>query len=76
MQNAVYAAIDRHRIERGVSMTKFAREIGVAYDTAWNTLKRGTVPHDYNRVKFERYYLAHEAEISALMKAEPAEVAP
>lgn len=67
--NPFYIAIDRHRATvRRISIRKFADEIGVPYDVAWNTLKRGTKPADYNRQPFLDYYLAHEAEVAALIE--------
>jgi hypothetical protein len=66
--NQLYKAIDRHRIQRGLSVAKFAVEIGVPYFVAYKTLKQLTVPADYNRKPFLDYYLAHEAEICALLE--------
>ena len=74
MTSAVYAAINRHRVEAGLSMSAFARLIGVTFDTAFNTLTgRSHSPHDYNAEKFRRYYLAHEAEIALLIQTEKEE---
>lgn len=74
--NAVYLAMNRYRIERGLNIGEFARLIGAGYDITWNALNGRSIPRDCHREPFVRYYLAHEAEISAFMNAEPAEVAP
>jgi hypothetical protein len=74
--NQFLAAIEKHRLLRGISMVIFARdELKVPYFVAYDALKRGTTPADYNRKPFKDYYRAHEAEITALMAGDAAELA-
>jgi hypothetical protein len=68
MNRELYYAMNEHRLRNGISMAKFARILGVTYDTCWNTLTGRTEPADYNLVKFARYYDAHKVDIDGIAK--------
>ena len=64
-----YTALNRYRLINNMSMTDFAKLIGLDYFMVRKTLLGMTEPHDYNRVVFDKYYHEHEDEIlSAILE--------
>ena len=65
-----YTVLNRFRIKSHLSMSAFAKELGLNIDVVKRTLRGETEPHDYNKEAFDRYYWKHEEKILEVLSAD------
>lgn len=58
-----YDLLNKYRLSRCMTMTAFAKEIGLKVSIVRRTLCGVTGPHDYNKVVFDKYIADHQEEI-------------
>jgi hypothetical protein len=59
----ILSILNRYRIEKRMTMSAFAKQIGLSLEVTRNALLNICTPHDYNMIAFERYYTTHKQEI-------------
>jgi hypothetical protein len=63
IMETMFNFLNRYRILRRMTFKDFAAEIGLPETVVRRALIGDTVPHDYNKIMFERYYQNNRAEI-------------
>ena len=58
-----YTALNRYRLKKKMSLTAFAKKLGLSIDVVRRTLLGITEPHDYHKEVFDQFYRDHEDEI-------------
>lgn len=58
-----YTFLNHYRLKRRMTMTAFAKELGLNIDVVRRTLFGITEPHDYHKIIFDEYCQKHHDEI-------------